>query len=132
MLPRPELMEMLSHATTFVCPSVYEPFGLVNVEAMACESAVVASHTGGIPEIIVEGETGFLVPMGATDPVTGEPDDPAAFALALAGRINQLLDDPALARSMGQAGRRRAIEHFSWTAAAEKTVAVYRKAMGGS
>lgn len=126
MLPRPELMEIFSAATVFVCPSVYEPFGLVNVEAMACETAVVASRTGGIPEIVVEGETGFLVPLGATDPVTGEPDDPTAFASELAERINRLLDDPELARNMGRAGRGRAIEHFSWTAAAEKTVAVYR------
>lgn len=126
MLPRPELMEIFSAATAFVCPSVYEPFGLVNVEAMACETAVVASRTGGIPEIVVEGETGFLVPLGATDPVTGEPDDPSSFAAELAGRINRLLDDPELALQMGRAGRVRAIEHFSWTAAAEKTVAVYR------
>lgn len=128
MLPRPELMELFSAATAFVCPSVYEPFGLVNVEAMACETAVVASDTGGIPEIVVEGETGFLVPLGPTDPVTGEPDDPSAFAAGLADRINRLLEDPARALQMGRAGRIRAIEHFSWTAAAEKTVDVYRKA----
>ncbi len=126
MLPRPELMEIFSAATTFVCPSIYEPFGLVNVEAMACETAVVASRTGGVPEIVVDGETGYLVPLGTTDPVTGEPDDPSGFATELAERINRLLDDPELARNMGRAGRVRAIEHFSWTAAAEKTVAVYR------
>jgi starch synthase len=126
MLPRPELMEIFSAATAFVCPSVYEPFGLVNVEAMACETAVVASRTGGIPEIVVDGETGYLVPLGETDPVTGEPDDPSSFAAELAERINRLLDDPELALNMGRAGRVRAIEHFSWTAAAEKTVAVYR------
>lgn len=126
MLPRPELMEILSAATAFVCPSVYEPFGLVNVEAMACETAVVASETGGIPEIVVEGETGYLVPLGATDLVTGEPHDPDAFARELADRINRLLDDPEFARKMGAAGRRRAIQHFSWSAAAEKTVEVYR------
>jgi alpha-maltose-1-phosphate synthase len=126
MLPRPELMEIFSAATAFVCPSVYEPFGLVNVEAMACETAVVATATGGIPEIVVEGETGFLVPPGPTDPVTGEPDDPSGFAAGLAERINRLLDDPRLARQMGRAGRTRAIEHFSWAAAAQKTVAIYR------
>jgi alpha-maltose-1-phosphate synthase len=126
MLPRPELMEIFSAATAFVCPSVYEPFGLVNVEAMACETAVVASETGGIPEIVVEGETGYLVPLGATDLVTGEPHDPEAFARDLADRINRLLDDPELAGRMGAAGRRRAIEHFSWSAAAGKTVEVYR------
>jgi alpha-maltose-1-phosphate synthase len=130
MLPRTELTQILSAATVFVCPSVYEPFGLVNVEAMACETAVVASATGGIPEIVVEGETGFLVPLGTTDPVTGEPDDPESFALALADRITRLLDDPGLARRMGQAGRQRAVDHFSWTAAADKTVAVYRRISG--
>jgi starch synthase len=126
MLPRPELVEVLSHATAFVCPSVYEPFGLVNVEAMACETAVVASRTGGIPEIVVEGETGLLVPLGETHPVTGEPLDADAFALGLASAVNTLLEDPELAARMGQAGRRRAVEYFSWPAAAEKTVAVYR------
>lgn len=127
MLPRPEIIEILSAATVFVCPSVYEPFGLVNVEAMACETAVVASRTGGIPEIVVEGETGFLVPLGATDPITGEPDDPEMFALELANRVTRLLDEPELARRMGEAGRQRAIDHFSWGAAADKTVAVYRR-----
>lgn len=126
MLPRPELVQVLSRATVFVCPSVYEPFGLVNVEAMACETAVVASHTGGIPEIVVEGETGLLVELGKTHAVTGEPLDPAAFALGLAAAINTLLEDPELAARMGQAGRRRAVEYFSWPAAAEKTVAVYK------
>lgn len=127
MLARPELMEILSAATVFVCPSVYEPFGLVNVEAMACETAVVASRTGGIPEIVVDAETGYLVPMGTTDPLTGEPDDPETFARELADRINRLLDDPGLASRMGRAGRQRSIDNFSWTAAAEKTVAVYRQ-----
>ncbi|MEX0789539.1 MAG: glycosyltransferase, partial [Actinomycetota bacterium] len=126
MLPRPELMEILSAATVFVCPSVYEPFGLVNVEAMACETAVVASRTGGIPEIVVDGETGYLVPLGTTDPVTGEPNDPLTFAHGLADRVNRLLDDPEKAAMMGRAGRQRAIDRFSWTAAAEKTLAVYR------
>ncbi len=125
MLPRPELIELVSSATAFVCPSIYEPFGLVNVEAMACETAVVASLTGGIPEIIVEGETGFLVPLGDTTPVTGEPTNSGAFARALAEAVNRLLEDPDLARRMGRAGRRRAVEQFSWTAAAAKTVEVY-------
>lgn len=132
MLPRQELLEMLSHATVFVCPSVYEPFGLVNVEAMACETAVVASHTGGIPEIIVEGETGLLVPLGPTAEITGEPLDPRAFAGELAGRINRLLDNPELARQMGIAGRLRAVESFSWESAAQRSVAVYRQVSGGS
>ncbi|HEX2054623.1 MAG TPA: glycosyltransferase, partial [Actinomycetota bacterium] len=130
MLPRIELIQVLSHATVFVCPSVYEPFGLVNVEAMACETAVVASETGGIPEIVVEGETGFLVRLGETDSVTGEPLDPPGFAGRLAGAVNKVLADPELARRMGNAGRRRAVQHFSWDAAAAKTVEVYKKAAG--
>ena len=130
MLPRQELVEVVSAATVFVCPSIYEPFGLVNVEAMACETAVVATSTGGIPEIVVEGETGLLVPLGETDPVTGEPDNPEAFALALARAVNRLLQDPELARRMGRAGRMLAVERFSWTAAAGKTVEVYRQVSG--
>jgi starch synthase len=117
---------VLTHATAFVCPSVYEPFGLVNVEAMACETAVVASRTGGIPEIVVDGETGLLVPLGETNGLTGEPLDADAFARGLASAVNRLLDDPELAGGMGRAGRQRAVEYFSWNAAAEKTVAVYR------
>ncbi len=126
MLPRPELIEVLTHATAFVCPSVYEPFGLVNVEAMACETAVVASRTGGIPEIVVDGETGLLVPLGETNGLTGEPLDAEVFARGLASAVNRLLEDPELAGGMGRAGRQRAVEYFSWNAAAEKTVAVYR------
>lgn len=129
MLPRPELIEVLTQATAFVCPSVYEPFGLVNVEAMACETAVVASRTGGIPEIVVDGETGFLVPLGETNALTGEPLDADAFALGLASAVNRLLEDPDLAGEMGRAGRQRAVEYFGWNAAAEKTVAVYRAAL---
>ncbi len=104
----------------FICPSGYEPFGLTNLEAMACETAVVASAVGGIPEIVVEGETGTLVPY---DP------DPAAFAVALADRVNDLLDDPDRAAAMGRAGRLRAIEHFGWPAAAARTVALYDRVL---
>lgn len=131
MLPRDELVQVLSAATVFVCPSVYEPFGLVNVEAMACETAVVASATGGIPEIVVGGDTGSLVPLGETDPVSGEPLDPQTFSRELAASITRVLEDPGLARRMGAAGRRRAVEHFSWEAAAAATVEVYKRAAGG-
>ncbi|MDQ4068765.1 MAG: glycogen synthase, partial [Actinomycetota bacterium] len=103
MLPQPELLEVLTAATVFLCPSVYEPFGLTNLEAMACETAVVASAVGGIPEIVVEGETGMLVPFDAADPV--------GFAAALASRANELLADTDRAAAMGRAGRLRAIEH---------------------
>jgi alpha-maltose-1-phosphate synthase len=131
MLPKADVIQLLSHATVFACPSIYEPLGIVNLEAMACEAAVVASATGGIVEVVVDGETGFLVPLqqrpGSIDPV-----DPAGFAAAFAGRVNQLIADPRLARAMGQAGRRRAIENFSWPAIAEQTVGVYRSALNGA
>jgi starch synthase len=117
MVPRADLVQVLSAATVFLCPSVYEPFGLTNLEAMACETAVVASAVGGIPEIVVEGETGMLVPY--------DEDDPAGFAAALAARVNVLLDDPDRAAAMGRAGRLRAIEHFGWPAVAARTVALY-------
>ncbi|MGZ5978453.1 MAG: glycogen synthase [Isosphaeraceae bacterium] len=116
-IPREELIELHSGATVFVCPSVYEPFGLVILEAMACETAVVASRVGGIPEIVVEGETGFLVNYDA-----GDPD---GFATALAAKIELLLDDVALARKMGGAGRRRVLETFGWPSLAAKTVELY-------
>ena len=127
MLPRPDVVQVLSHATAFVCPSVYEPFGLVNVEAMACEAPVVASAVGGIPEIVVEGETGFLVPFEAGDDPYGTPRDPQAFAGELADRINALVRDPQRARAFGVAGRARVVEEFSWPAIAQRTVALYEQ-----
>jgi alpha-maltose-1-phosphate synthase len=126
MLPKPEVIQLLSHATVFACPSIYEPLGIVNLEAMACGTAVVATDTGGIPEVVVDGETGLLVPFEPGDPVTREPADPSAFAADLAERINALLADPALAERMGAAGRRRAVEHFSWRTIAEQTATLYR------
>ncbi len=113
MLPRPDLVQLLSHATVFVCPSVYEPLGIVNLEAMACGTAVVASRVGGIPEVVVDGETGVLVDL----------DD--EFEPHLAGAVAALLDDPARAAKMGAAGRARAVEHFGWDAIARRTLAVY-------
>jgi alpha-maltose-1-phosphate synthase len=126
MLPRPEVVQILSHATVFVCPSIYEPFGLVNVEAMACATPVVASAVGGIPEIVVEGETGHLVGFTPGDDPFGSPADPAAFAAALADRINALLADPDGAREMGRAARHRVESEFAWPAIAERTAALYR------
>ena len=126
MLPRPDVVQVLSHATAFVCPSVYEPFGLVNVEAMACEAPVVASAVGGIPEIVVDGETGYLVPFEPGDDPYGTPRDPAAFAGALAERINELVRNPERARGFGVAGRKRVVEQFAWSAIAERTVELYR------
>jgi alpha-maltose-1-phosphate synthase len=126
MLPRADVVQLLSHATVFCCPSIYEPFGLVNVEAMACELPVVASAVGGIPEVVVEGETGYLVPFEPGDDVFGSPADPAAFAHDLADRMNLLVTDPERAAGMGRAGRQRVLEHFSWPAIAAQTAALYR------
>lgn len=125
MLSKPDVVALLSSATVFVCPSVYEPMGIVNLEAMACETAVVATATGGIPEVVADGETGLLVPIEPLDDGTGEPRDPDQFARHLAERVNALLADPARARSMGAAGRRRAIEHFGWPAVATRTIELY-------
>jgi len=113
MLPRPELVQLLTHATVFAIPSLYEPLGIVNLEAMACATAVVGSRTGGIPEVVADGETGLLVP----------PGDPGQLAEAL----NALLRDPARAQAMGQAGRRRAVAEFGWQAIAAQTAALYAK-----
>jgi len=113
MLERSEVVQLLTHATVFVCPSVYEPLGIVNLEAMACETAVVASAVGGIPEVVEDGVTGLLAP----------PADPEALATA----VNELVADPERARQMGVAGRRRAVEQFSWRAVAERTAELYEQ-----
>ena len=125
LLPRPDVVQLLSHATVFVCPSVYEPFGLVNVEAMACEAAVVATRTGGIPEVVVEEQTGLLVDIEPGDSPYGDPRDPAEFARHLAAALNRLVREPDLAAAMGRAGRKRVEEHFSWEAIAARTAEVY-------
>jgi starch synthase len=123
MLPKPEVIQLLTHASVFVCPSVYEPMGIVNLEAMACQTAVVATATGGIPEVVVDGGTGLLVPIDQG--ADGEPHDPERFAADLAERVNALLGDPARAAEMGMAGRVRAVEHFSWQSIAQRTVELY-------
>ncbi|MFF4778255.1 glycogen synthase [Microtetraspora fusca] len=123
MLPRPEVIQILTHATVFVCPSVYEPMGIVNLEAMACETAVVATATGGIPEVVDDGVTGLLVPVEQGP--DGEPYDPDAFAAAIAERVGLLLADPDRAAAMGAAGRSRAVERFSWRSIAARTHRLY-------
>jgi alpha-maltose-1-phosphate synthase len=126
MLPRSEVVQILSHARAFVCPSVYEPFGIVNLEAMACGAPVVASAVGGIPEIVVEGETGHLLSFTGDGTAKNEPADPDAFARALAERINGLAADAVRARRYGEAGRQRVVERFSWNAIAARTAELYR------
>jgi alpha-maltose-1-phosphate synthase len=123
MLERREVNQLLTHATVFVCPSVYEPLGIVNLEAMACETAVVATATGGIPEVVADGETGLLVPFESNG--ADGPRDPDRFAADIAERVNRLLADPELAERMGRAGRRRAVAEFSWSAIATETAALY-------
>jgi starch synthase len=127
MLPKRDVIQLLSHATVFACPSVYEPLGIVNLEAMACEAAVVASAVGGIPEVVVDGVTGLLVPFAAAGDGSPEPADPAAFAAGLAEQLNALIEDPARAAAMGRAGRERAVSAFAWQAIAEQTAGVYRR-----
>ena len=117
MLPKADVVQLLSHATVFVCPSVYEPLGIVNLEAMACGTAVVASAVGGIPEVVVDGETGLLVPY--------DEGHPRAFESALAASVAELLADPSRAAAMGRAGRERAVAHFGWDAIARRTLEVY-------
>lgn len=130
-LPKPELSKILSCATTFVCPSVYEPLGIVNLEAMACGAAVVGTATGGIPEVVVDGETGWLVPIEQVDDGTGTPIDPAQFCDDLAAVLTEATSDVERARRFGQAGMQRAREHFSWASIAEQTLDVYAQAQRG-
>ncbi len=129
MLPKHEVVQVLTHATVFVCPSVYEPMGIVNLEAMACETAVVASATGGIPEVVADGETGVLVPLEQADDGTGTPLDPDGFVADLAAALTSLLEDPQRAQRLGRAGRVRAVERFSWASIAERTMEVYRSVL---
>jgi starch synthase len=125
MVDRKAVTELYSHAAVFCCPSIYEPFGIINLEAMACETAVVASAVGGIKEVVVDGETGFLVPLEQMKESPFEPLDPAKFSRDLAAKINQLMGDIKLREKFGKAGRKRAEEKFSWSAVAQKTKALY-------
>jgi alpha-maltose-1-phosphate synthase len=125
MLPRNEVVAMLSSATVFVCPSVYEPLGIVNLEAMACELPVVATATGGIPEVVVHGETGWLVPIDQVQDGTGTPVDPDRFVADLAAALTDAVSDTSRAQRMGLAGRRRAVESFSWASIGDQTNEVY-------
>jgi starch synthase len=125
MVDRNAVIELYSHAAVFCCPSIYEPFGIINLEAMACETAVVASAVGGIKEVVVNGETGFLVPVEQTKESPFEPTNPEQFSRDLAAKINELMADPALREKFGKAGRKRAEESFSWSSIARQTKALY-------
>ncbi len=127
MLRKPDVIQLLSHTTVFACPSIYEPMGIVNLEAMACETAVVATAVGGIPEVVEDGITGLLVPYEARADGTGTPVDPAGMAADLAERINELLADSERADAMGAAGRVRAVERFGWDVAAAETLRLYER-----
>jgi starch synthase len=126
MVTKQEAIQLYSNCQVFCCPSVYEPFGIINLEAMACRAPVVASATGGIKEVVVDGETGYLIPFDQ-DPVTSFPTDPGKFARDLAERINEMLSDPERCRQFGDAGRRRVEEVFSWTAIAQQTIHLYEQ-----
>jgi starch synthase len=130
MLPQGDLDAILSHASLFACPSVYEPLGIVNLEAMACGTPVVATATGGIPEVVQDGATGWLVPIEQVDDGTGTPLDPDKFIGDMAAALSEALSDRARLRRFGEASRRRAEDHFSWRAIGAQTLAVYREVLG--
>jgi starch synthase len=130
-LPRPELTAILTAATTFVCPSVYEPLGIVNLEAMACGAPVVGTATGGIPEVVDDGVTGVLVPIEQADDGTGTPLHPDRFVADLAAALTAVVSDPDRARALGAAGRHRAEAQFGWDEIARRTRAVYDRVLAG-
>jgi glycogen synthase len=130
MVPRAEAIQLYSHAAVFCCPSVYEPFGIINLEAMACQTAVVASAVGGIPEVVVPGETGLLVDLAIREG-TFDPVDPARFSSDLADAINRVALDPGLRERLGRAGRTRVEDHFSWAKIARDTLDLYRSLVAG-
>ena len=127
MVPREDVITLYTHASVFVCPSVYEPFGIINLEAMACETPVVASAVGGIPEVVVHGETGLLVPVEPVSSQDIEPRAPAQFAKDLAAAVNRLLADPPTMQAMGRRARARVERYFSWTSIAQRTLEFYRE-----
>ena len=132
MLPKDKIINLYTHAAVFVCPSVYEPFGIINLEAMACETPVVASAVGGIPEVVEHGETGLLVTPEAAGPTDVEPLHPEQFARDLASAVNSLMESPEKIRAMGLNARKRVEQYFSWTSIARKTLEFYQQLKGSS
>jgi len=126
MLSKKEIIQLYSHADVFCCPSIYEPFGIINIEAMACETAVVASAVGGIKEVVVDGETGILIPLEQQQEAPFEPVDPDKFSKDLANGINSLIANKPLRESMAQKGRKRVEEYFDWVAIAKQVEALYK------
>lgn len=127
MLPREKVRVLYSHARVFACPSLYEPFGIINLEAMSCETPVVGSAVGGIPEIIIESKTGHLIPLTPVSRTDFNPAQPETFQKAFADKVNLLLEDENLATQMGKAGRQRVLDHFSWASIAKTTLAYYKE-----
>jgi glycosyltransferase involved in cell wall biosynthesis len=125
MVTKDVVYQLYTHAAVFVCPSIYEPFGIINLEAMACETAVVAAAVGGIKEVVVEGETGFLVPLEQMQTTPFEPVNPDKFSRDMAEKINRLMADEPLRKKFGEAGRKRAVEKFSWANIAAETKKMY-------
>ena len=130
MVTRETTIALYSHAAVFCCPSVYEPFGIINLEAMACGTPVAGSAVGGIPEVVVDGESGFLVDAKLSDQPPHDPTDPAGFARGLAEAINRLGTDAELSRRMGEAGRKRVVDVYSWQSIAKQTLAAYEGLVG--
>src|SRR4051794_29941159 len=126
-VPKEEIIPLYTHASVFVCPSVYEPFGIINLEAMACETPVVASAVGGIPEVVEHGETGLLVVPETISATEVEPRHPEQFSRDLAGAVNVLLDDPELRAAMARKARARVEREFSWTSIARQTASFYEE-----
>ena len=126
MLEKEEVIELYSHADVFCCPSIYEPFGIINIEAMACETAVVASAVGGIKEVVVDGETGILVPLEQQNVAPFEPVDPDKFSRDMAAGINKLINDKELAKDMALKGRKRVEDYFDWIAIAKQVEGLYK------
>ena len=131
MVDRPTAVELYSHAAVFCCPSIYEPFGIINLEAMACGVPVVATAVGGIREVVVDGETGSLLTLRQQPEPSFVPVDPVGFSHALAGALNRLLVDPSLRQQMGRRGRARVEAQFSWQTVAQRTMSVYAALAAG-